>query len=76
MNLWNRLWKRTALAAVVTALVVGLAGCSLGDVLAPFGNWEIPFEQEPTAPTDMGAVDNPLTVPDEYTDHDYDLGLV
>ena len=76
MYLWNRLWKRIAMAAVGTALVIGLAGCSLDDVLTPFGNWEIPFEQEQIAPTDMGAVDNPLTVPDEYIDSDHDLGLV
>jgi hypothetical protein len=76
MNLWNRLWKRASLGVVVAVLIVGLTGCSLDDVLAPFGNWEIPFEQGETTPTDMGVVDNPLTVPDEQIDKDYDLGLV
>ena len=60
----DRLWKRMVLVAMGAALIVGLMGCSLDDILTPFGSGEVPFEQEKTAPTDMGAVDNPLTVPD------------
>ena len=56
------LWKRMALTLTMVALVIGLLGCSLDDLLTPFSG-DIPFEQEPTKSSDMGAVDNTPTVP-------------
>ena len=74
MDLWKSFRKWIALAVVGAALVLGLTGCALDDALAPLGIGDIPFDQEETAPTDMGAVDNPMTVPDEPFE-DYELGL-
>lgn len=63
----NRLWvavqKGTALVAIAVALIIGMTGCSLDDILLPIGG-DIPFEQEYTTPTEMGSVDNAPTVPD------------
>lgn len=71
---WDRMWKRMVLVVMGAALMIGLMGCSLDDILTPFDSGEIPFEQGETAPTDMGAVDNPLTVPDNrFADGDLDI---
>ena len=67
------LWKKAALCTVSVALVLGLMGCDLNDLLTPFGGGEIPFEQtKPTSQRDMGAVDNIPTVPDHdsFLDND------
>lgn len=61
---WMAVWKRTALMVIVVALVIGFAGCSLDDLMTPFTG-DIPFEQEQTKPTDIGAVDNTPTVPND-----------
>lgn len=65
------LWKGVALVAVGAALILGLTGCDLNEVLMPFGAGDIPFEQYHTAPTDMGAVDDQPRVPN---DDDFDSG--
>ena len=74
MDLCNSFRKWITLTVVGVALILGLTGCALDDALAPFGIGDVPFEQGQTAPTDMGAVDNPMTVPDEPFE-DYELGL-
>ena len=61
-GLWATLRKRIALTVVASALMIGMAGCSLDDVMMPIGG-EIPFEKETTAPSEMGVVDNAPTVP-------------
>ena len=58
------LWKRGVLAAILLALVIGSTGCALDDLLAPFAG-DIPFEQDETMPSEMGAVDNIPTVPED-----------
>ena len=63
-RLWTVLWKRAVPAFAAAALMVGLAGCSLDDLLMPIGG-DIPFEQSQTTPPEMGAVDNATTVPDD-----------
>lgn len=66
---WVTVWKRTALAVIAAALVVGLVGCSLDDLLTPVGG-DIPFEKESTTPPEMGAVDNIPTVPEDISNYD------
>ena len=67
-------WKRLALGVTAGIFAMTLMGCSVDDVFAPFQFSDIPFDQEQTAPTDMGAVDNPLTVPvDRFSDNDRDI---
>ena len=58
------LWKRITLAVITVALLVGFSGCALEDLLAPFAG-DVPFEQDVTMPSEMGAVDNVPTVPDD-----------
>lgn len=58
------LWKRAALAVITLALLLGSAGCALDDLMTPFAG-DIPFEQETTAPSEIGAVDNTPTVPED-----------
>jgi hypothetical protein len=67
----GRGWKRAALAVVAVALFLSLTGCN--DLLDPLGPLDIPFEQEPTKSTDMGAVDNKPTVPGDSDFDDMDL---
>lgn len=62
--LWAVLWKRVVLTIIAMALAIGLAGCSVDDLLPPIGG-DIPFEQETTTPSEMGAVDNVPTVPED-----------
>ena len=50
--------------AILLALVIGSTGCALDDLLAPFAG-DIPFEQDETMPSEMGAVDNIPTVPED-----------
>lgn len=57
-------WKRAILAVVAVALVLGTTGCALDDLLAPFAG-DIPFEQDETKSSEMGAVDNIPTVPED-----------
>lgn len=57
--------KKAALVAASATLALVLMGCTLDDLLTPFGSGDIPFEQEQTTPTDIGAVDNSPTVPDD-----------
>lgn len=45
-------------------MVLGTTGCALDDLLAPFAG-DIPFEQDETKPSEMGAVDNIPTVPED-----------
>lgn len=56
--------KRAALTVIAVALVLGTTGCALDDLLAPFAG-DIPFEQDETKPSEMGAVDNIPTVPED-----------
>lgn len=67
------LWKRVALVGIGVALIFGLMGCTLDDVLTPFGAGDIPFEEDQTASTDMGAVDNSATVPNDDSMDDMDF---
>lgn len=66
---WATVWKRSVLLVIAVVLVVGLAGCSLEDLL-PFGGGDIPFEKEPITPPEMGAVDNIPTVPEDISNYD------
>lgn len=63
-RLWAVLWKGTALAVIGMALFVGIAGCSLDDIVMPVGG-DIPFEENITTKPDMGAVDDVPTVPND-----------
>lgn len=58
------LWKRAALAVIAVALAIGSTGCALDDLLGHFAG-DIPFEQDAPDPSEMGAVDNFFTVPDD-----------
>jgi len=59
------LWKRWAVAVIACVLTIGLLGCSLDDILSPLNFGDIPFEEQPTAPTDMGVVDNRPGIPED-----------
>lgn len=67
------LWKRIAVATLAAVLVLGLMGCTVDDVLSPFGVGDIPFEEEQTTPPDMGAVDDRPTVPNDEDFDDIDF---
>ena len=67
MNM-ERIWftaKRWMVAVVACVLTIGLVGCSLDDVFSPLNFDDIPFEEQQTAPTDLGVVDNRPGIPED-----------
>ena len=68
------LWKRWTVALMAGVLALGLMGCSLEDIFSNFNVSDVPFEEEHSAPTDMGVVDNRPVVPDDsdFEDLRYD----
>ena len=66
--------KRLAVAVIAGMLAFGLLGCSVEDIFSNFNVGDVPFEDQATAPTDMGVVDNRPVIPEDvdFDDLRYD----
>ena len=64
-------WKRVVLAALVLIMVIGSAGCALEDLTSGFGG-DVPFDQEQTKSSEIGALEDTPTVPDDAVFGDFD----
>lgn len=70
----SRLWKRLTLVIIAGVLAIGLMGCSVEDIFSNFQVNDLPYDDDQTAITDMGVVDDRPVVPDDsnFEDLRYD----
>lgn len=60
----THLWKRVTLTVIAAIMVLAVTGCDVDDYPSAYAG-DVPFEQGQTPPSEMGALDDTLTVPDD-----------